>query len=68
MIRITKWLNPKQHTMHRGELITVKKWCEKECEDIQKRTGVRCVIKDDTIGHIAVYKMKRTNKKGKAYE
>ena len=57
MIQITKWLSPDQKPF--GEEITLRQWCEKECKDIERRTGKKCIIREDANRNIAVFKLKK---------
>jgi len=57
VIQITKWLSPDQKPF--GEEITLRQWCEKECKDIERRTGKKCIIREDANRNIAVFKLKK---------
>ena len=60
MIQITKWLSPNQKPYK--EKLTLREWCEQECRDIERRTGYKCIIRDDASKNIAIFKLKERKK------
>ena len=60
MMQITKWLSPDQKPY--GKKYTLRQWCEQECRDIERRTGRKCIIREEAGGRIAVFKLRE--KKG----
>ena len=56
MIQITKWLNPKDRTWHKGTYITILEWLIIQKEHIANLTGKITTIRTNPEGAKAIFR------------